>query len=155
MKESQRSERILAYFSYLNEARQQAIEEMKNTRNELVEQKTTLVAKQNQQKTLLCEQQMVELRQNEIRLRDKIVRAEREAPGAAKVHAKEQQAKKTGTPYQPSGADRSLMARIGGLGRTAGQAVWPVRGFYPAELWRTTTWRVALERYGDRSKSRQ
>ncbi|NIH11687.1 MAG: murein hydrolase activator EnvC [Serratia symbiotica] len=159
--ESQRSERILAYFSYLNEARLQTIEELKQTRNELAEQKTTLLAKQNQQKTLLGEQQMqeqklelarstrrktltaleaslekdqqrlVELRQNEIRLRDKIVRAEREAREAreaAKVHAKEQQAKKTGTPYQPSEADRSLMARTGGLGRPAGQAIWPVRG---------------------------
>jgi len=164
--ESQRSERILAYFSYLNEARQQTIEELKQTRNGLTEQKTTLVAKQNQQKTLLGEQQMqqqklelarstrkktltaleaslekdqqrlVELRQNEIRLRDKIVRveredrtrAEREAREAAKVHAKEQQAKKTGTPYQPSEADRSLMARNGGLGRPASQAIWPLRG---------------------------
>lgn len=168
--ESQRSERILAYFSYLNEARQQTIEELKQTRLELAKQKTTLVAKQGQQKSLLGEQQtqqqkleqargarkqtltaleaslekdqqrLVELRQNETRMRDKIaraerearVRAEREAREAAKVReqmrAKEQQAKKTGTSYKPSEADRSLIARTGGLGRPSGQAMWPVRG---------------------------
>lgn len=168
--ESQRSERILAYFSYLNEARQQTIEELKQTRVELAKQKTTLVAKQGQQKSLLGEQQtqqqkleqargarkqtltaleaslekdqqrLVELRQNETRMRDKIARAEREARAraereareAAKVReqmrAKEQQAKKTGTSYKPSEADRSLIARTGGLGRPGGQAMWPVRG---------------------------
>lgn len=168
--ESQRSERILAYFSYLNEARQQTIEELKQTRVELAKQKTTLVAKQGQQKSLLGEQQtqqqkleqargarkqtltvleaslekdqqrLVELRQNETRMRDKIARAEREARAraereareAAKVReqmrAKEQQAKKTGTSYKPSEADRSLIARTGGLGRPSGQAMWPVRG---------------------------
>lgn len=168
--ESQRSERILAYFSYLNEARQQTIEELKQTRLELAKQKTTLVAKQGQQKSLLGEQQtqqqkleqargarkqtltaleaslekdqqrLVELRQNETRMRDKIARAEREARAraereareAAKVReqmrAKEQQAKKTGTSYKPSEADRSLIARTGGLGRPSGQAMWPVRG---------------------------
>jgi len=168
--ESQRSERILAYFSYLNEARQQTIEELKQTRAELAKQKTTLVAKQGQQKSLLGEQQtqqqkleqargarkqtltaleaslekdqqrLVELRQNETRMRDKIARAEREARAraereareAAKVReqmrAKEQQAKKTGTSYKPSEADRSLIARTGGLGRPGGQAMWPVRG---------------------------
>lgn len=168
--ESQRSERILAYFGYLNEARQQTIEELKQTRAELAKQKTTLVAKQGQQKSLLGEQQtqqqklelargarkktltaleaslekdqqrLVELRQNETRMRDKIARAEREARARAEreareaakvreqVRAKEQQAKKTGTSYKPSEADRSLMARTGGLGRPGGQAIWPVRG---------------------------
>lgn len=82
----------------------------------------------------------MELRQNETRMRDKIARAEREARAraereareAAKVReqmrAKEQQAKKTGTSYKPSEADRSLIARTGGLGRPSGQAMWPVRG---------------------------
>ncbi|MDW5507829.1 murein hydrolase activator EnvC [Pseudomonas lundensis] len=168
--ESQRSERILAYFGYLNDARQQTIEELKQTRAELAKQKTTLVAKQGQQKSLLGEQQtqqqkleqargarkktltaleaslekdqqrLVELRQNETRMRDKIAKAEREARARAEreareaakvreqVRAKEQQAKKTGTSYKPSEADRSLMARTGGLGRPDGQAMWPVRG---------------------------
>lgn len=168
--ESQRSERILAYFGYLNEARQKTIEELKQTRAELAKQKNTLVTKQGQQKSLLGEQQtqqqkleqargarkktltaleaslekdqqrLVELRQNEARMRDKIARAEREARARAEreareaakvreqVRIKEQQAKKTGTTYKPSEADRSLMARTGGLGRPAGQLMWPVRG---------------------------
>ncbi|AHG20174.1 peptidase M37 [Chania multitudinisentens RB-25] len=168
--ESQRSERMLAYFSYLNEARQQAIEALKQTQTQLAAQKNTLVAKQGQQKSLLNEQQtqqqtleqarsarkktltsleaslekdqqrLVELRQNETRLRDQIARAEREARARAEreareaakvreqVRAKEQQAKKTGTRYQPSEGERSLMARTGGLGRPEGQAIWPVRG---------------------------
>ncbi|TQI77926.1 septal ring factor EnvC (AmiA/AmiB activator) [Serratia fonticola] len=168
--ESQRSERILAYFGYLNEARQQSIEQLKQTRTQLAEQKSSLVAKQGQQKTLLNEQQtqqqkleqarsarkktltaleaslekdqqrLVELRQNESRLRDQIARAEREARARAEreareaarvreqVKVKEQQAKKTGTSYKPSESERSLMARTGGLGQPAGQAVWPVRG---------------------------
>ncbi|KFK94265.1 murein hydrolase activator EnvC [Serratia sp. Ag2] len=168
--ESQRSERILAYFSYLNVARQQSIEQLQQTRTQLAEQKSTLVSKQGQQKSLLGEQQtqqqqleqarsarkktltsleaslekdqqrLVELRQNETRMRDQIARAEREARARAEreareaakvreqVKAKEQQAKKTGTSYKPSEGERSLMARTGGLGRPAGQAVWPVRG---------------------------
>ncbi|MFC0226534.1 murein hydrolase activator EnvC [Serratia aquatilis] len=168
--ESQRSERILAYFGYLNEARQQSIEQLKQTRAQLAEQKSSLVTKQSQQKSLLSEQQiqqqkleqarsarkktltaleaslekdqqrLVELRQNETRLRDQIARAEREAKARAEreareaakvreqVKAKEQQAKKTGTSYKPSEGERSLMARTGGLGRPEGQAVWPVRG---------------------------
>ncbi|CAM3970966.1 murein hydrolase activator EnvC [Serratia silvae] len=168
--ETQRSERMLAYFGYLNEARQQSIEQLKQTRKQLAEQKSSLVAKQGQQKSLLGEQQtqqqkleqarsarkktltaleaslekdqqrLVELRQNETRLRDQIARAEREARARAEreareaakvreqVKVKEQQAKKTGTSYKPSEGERSLMARTGGLGKPAGQAVWPVRG---------------------------
>lgn len=168
--ETQRSERMLAYFGYLNEARQQSIEQLKQTRKQLAEQKSSLVAKQGQQKSLLGEQQtqqqkleqariarkktltaleaslekdqqrLVELRQNESRLRDQIARAEREARARAEreareaakvreqVKVKEQQAKKTGTSYKPSEGERSLMARTGGLGKPAGQAVWPVRG---------------------------
>lgn len=55
--ETQRSERMLAYFGYLNEARQQSIEQLKQTRKQLAEQKSSLVAKQGQQKSLLGEQQ--------------------------------------------------------------------------------------------------
>lgn len=164
--ESQRSERILAYFGYLNQARQKSISELEHTRTELAAQKKTQEQKQTQQKVLLNQQQeqqkklemtrgarkktltaleaslakdqqrLVELRQNESRLRDQIARAEREARARAereareaeKVRAKEQQAKKSGAKYQPTESERSLMARTGGLGRPAGQAMWPVRG---------------------------
>ncbi|SUP83283.1 AmiB activator [Yersinia pseudotuberculosis] len=113
--ESQRSERILAYFSYLNEARQKAIEELKQTRTTLSAEKKMLEQKQNQHKALLDEQKaqqqkleqariarpktltsleaslekdqqsLAELKLNESRLRDQIAKAEREAKEAARV----------------------------------------------------------------------
>lgn len=164
--ESQRSERILAYFGYLNDARQKSIDDLKKTRNDLSAQKASLVEKQAQQKSLLDLQkaqqqkleearlarkktlttlesslekdqaQLVEMRENESRLRDKIakaerearVRAEKEAREAERVRQRQAQAKSKGTTYKPSEGERSLMARTGGLGRPSGQARWPVRG---------------------------
>lgn len=164
--ESQRSERILAYFGYLNEARQKTIDELKKTRSDLSSQKAALVDKQAQQKSLLAVQQgqqqklegaraarkktlttlesslekdqaqLVEMRQNESRLQDKIAKAEREARARAekeareaqRVREREAQAKSKGTTYKPTEGERSLMARTGGLGRPSGQALWPVRG---------------------------
>ncbi|EPN8857230.1 murein hydrolase activator EnvC [Yersinia enterocolitica] len=117
--ESQRSERILAYFSYLNEARQKSIEELKQTRTDLSVEKKTLEQKKNQQKVLLDEQKaqqqkleeartarkktltslevslekdqqgLAELKLNESRLRDQIAKAEREAKVRAEREAKE------------------------------------------------------------------
>ncbi|WP_233979376.1 murein hydrolase activator EnvC [Pectobacterium versatile] len=117
--ESQRNERILAYFGYLNEARQKSINELQQTRVELADQKRQLEQKQTQQKTLLSDQQqqqqtleqaqsdrkktlstlesslekdqqqLTELRQNETRLRDQIARAEREAKARAEREARE------------------------------------------------------------------
>ncbi|GMB69209.1 hypothetical protein PBNK5_27260 [Pectobacterium brasiliense] len=117
--ESQRNERILAYFGYLNEARQKSIHELQQTRVELADQKRQLEQKQAQQKTLLGDQQqqqqtleqaqsdrkktlstlesslekdqqqLTELRQNETRLRDQIARAEREAKARAEREARE------------------------------------------------------------------
>lgn len=164
--ESQRSERMLAYFGYLNEARQKSIEDLKQTRSDLSAQKASLVDKQTQQKSLLAQQQsqqatlesarqarkktittlesllekdqaqLVELRQNESRLQDKIAsaereakaRAEREAREAEKARQREAQAKSKGTTYKPTDSERSLMSRTGGLGRPGGQMVWPIRG---------------------------
>ncbi|KGT95442.1 peptidase M37 [Erwinia typographi] len=164
--ESQRSERILAYFGYLNEARQKSIDELKKTRSDLSAQKASLVDKQAQQKSLLEQQQsqreklegarvarkktlttlesslekdqaqLVTMRENESRLRDKIAKAEREARARAEKEAREAeavrkrqaQAKSKGTTYKPTEGERSLMARTGGLGRPSGQALWPVRG---------------------------
>jgi len=164
--ESQRSERMLAYFGYLNDARQKSIEDLKQTRSDLSAQKASLLDKQAQQKSLLTQQesqqqklegarqarkktlttlesslekdqaQLVELRQNESRLRDKIAKAEREAKARAereareaeKVREREAQAKRKGSTYQPTDSERSLMSRTGGLGKPSGQAIWPVRG---------------------------
>lgn len=164
--ESQRSERILAYFGYLNAARQQTIDDLKQTRTQLAGQKKSLEQKQQQQKSLLNQQQaqreklqqasaarkktlsalesalekdqadLVEMRQNENRLQDKIARAEREARERAareareaeKVRQRQAQAKAKGSAYQPTQSERELIARTGGLGRAASQAIWPVRG---------------------------
>ncbi|QKJ89044.1 murein hydrolase activator [Paramixta manurensis] len=164
--ESQRSERILAYFGYLNEARQKTIGELQQTRTELGTQKAALEQKQTQQKSLLAEQQtqqtkleqarsarkqtlttlesslqkdqadLVEMRENESRLQDKIAKAEREAKARAEREAREAeqvrqrqaQAKAKGSTYKPTESERSLMSRTGGLGRPNGQALWPVRG---------------------------
>ncbi|QOL12893.1 murein hydrolase activator EnvC [Dickeya dianthicola] len=164
--ESQRRERVLAYFNYLNQARAQSIAALQQTRTQLAGQKQQLEQKQAQQKRLLGDQQqqqktlelvqgerqktlgalenalekdqqqLTELRQNETRLRDQITRAEREAKAraereareAARLHQKEEQAKRSGASYKPTEHERSLMARTGGLGQPAGQYVWPVRG---------------------------
>jgi septal ring factor EnvC (AmiA/AmiB activator) len=164
--QSQRSERILAYFGYLNDARQQNIEALKKTRQDLDQQRVTLQQKQQQQKSLLVQQQgqqdklqqasaarkktltaledslqkdqadLVEMRQNESRLQDKIARAEREARERAareareaeKVRQRQAQAKAKGSSYQPTQSERELVARTGGLGRAAGQALWPIHG---------------------------
>lgn len=168
--EGQREERILAYYSYLNQAREKNIAALEETTKELQEQKQLEQKKQAEQKTTLARQQqekrkldnarssrqktlnalestlkedqknLAVLKQNEARLRDKIARAEREAKAraereakeAARIRAqvaeKERQAKQKGSTYKPSESERSLMSRTGGLGRPAGQAIWPVRG---------------------------
>ncbi len=164
--ESQRSERILAYYGYLNESRQKTIGQLKETQTDLAEEKSRLQQKQTEQKNLLGEQKsqqeqlelarqarqktlseldasiqadqqkLAELKKNEARLRDQIAKAEREAKARAereqreaeKLRARQQQAQKSGSVYKPTEEERALMARTGGLGRPAGQALWPVKG---------------------------
>ena len=119
--ESQRSERILAYYSYINQAREKSIQDLKQTRQELASQKADQQQKQQQQTVLLQQQQtqqktlenarqarkktlsalessiqqdqqsLTELRQNETRLQDDIARAEREAKARAEREAREAQ----------------------------------------------------------------
>ncbi|CAM3940971.1 murein hydrolase activator EnvC [Xenorhabdus thuongxuanensis] len=168
--ENQRKERILAYYSYLNQARQETIAKLQKTTEELNQQKKLQLEKQSEQKAILASQKqqkqkmettrtarqktltvlesslkkdqrsLAELRQNETRLRDKIAKAEREAKARAEreareaarvraqVAAKQKQAQQKGSSYKPTEEERALMARTGGLGRPAGQAIWPVRG---------------------------
>ncbi|MDC9592810.1 murein hydrolase activator EnvC [Xenorhabdus sp. IM139775] len=168
--ENQRKERILAYYSYLNQARQETITNLQKTTEELDQQKKLQLEKQSEQKTILSsqkqqkqkmevartarkktlttiesslkkdQQSLTELRQNEARLRNKIEKAEREAKARAEreareaarvraqVAAKQKQAQRKGASYKPTEEERALMARTGGLGRPAGQAIWPVRG---------------------------
>ncbi|MGM3173663.1 murein hydrolase activator EnvC [Dickeya lacustris] len=117
--DAQRRDRILAYFNYLNRAREKSIHELQQTRSQLAAQKQQIEQKQSQQKKLLTEQQqqqktlekaqnerqntlnsleqalakdqqqLTELRQNESRLRDQIARAEREAKARAEREARE------------------------------------------------------------------
>lgn len=120
--ESQRGQRLQAYFGYLNQARQETIAELKQTREEVAAQKTELEEKQSEQQTLLYEQkaqqakleaarnerqktisglessiqagqqQLGELRANESRLRSSIARAEAAAKARAEREAREAQA---------------------------------------------------------------
>lgn len=120
--ESQRGQRLQAYFGYLNQARQETIAELKQTSEEVASQKALLEEKQSQQQTLLYEQkaqqakleqarnerkktlsglessiqagqqQLSELRANESRMRSRIAQAEAAARARAEKEAKEAQA---------------------------------------------------------------
>ncbi|WP_279049917.1 murein hydrolase activator EnvC [Cedecea davisae] len=117
--ESQRGQRLQAYFGYLNAARQQTIEELKQTKAEAAQQKSELEGKQSEQQTLLYEQQaqqaklesarnerkktlaglessiqqdqqkLSEMRQNQSRLQSQIARAEAAAKARAEREARE------------------------------------------------------------------
>lgn len=117
--ESQRGQRLQAYFGYLNTARQQTIEELKQTKAEAAQQKSELEGKQSEQQTLLYEQQaqqaklesarnerkktlaglessiqqdqqkLSEMRQNQSRLQSQIARAEAAAKARAEREARE------------------------------------------------------------------
>ncbi len=119
--ESQRNERLFAYFSYLNEAREKTIKDLGATKAQLADQKQDLQQQQLRQTALLeqqhaqqntlesarlarkktlssldssisqDQQNLSELRQNESRLRDNIARAEREAKARAEKEAREAQ----------------------------------------------------------------
>ncbi len=54
--ESQRGQRLQAYFGYLNQARQETIAQLKQTREEVAMQRAELEEKQSEQQTLLYEQ---------------------------------------------------------------------------------------------------
>ncbi|MCS2162293.1 murein hydrolase activator EnvC [Scandinavium sp. H11S7] len=120
--ESQRGQRLQAYFGYLNQARQETIAELKQTREEVTSQKAELEEKQSQQQTLLYEQkaqqakleqarnerkktlaglessiqagqqQLSEMRANESRMRSRIAQAAAAARARADREAREAQA---------------------------------------------------------------
>jgi len=117
--ESQRGQRLQAYFGYLNQARQETIAELRQTREEVASQKAQLEEKQSQQQTLLYDQQaqqakleqarnerkktlsglessiqegqqqLGEMRANESRLRNRIAQAEAAAKARAEKEARE------------------------------------------------------------------
>ncbi|MGL9774276.1 MAG: murein hydrolase activator EnvC [Sodalis sp. (in: enterobacteria)] len=125
--ESLRSERILAYFSYLNEARTKTINDLRQTRTNLAAQKREQQQKQQQQVLQLQQKQQQTLQSTRAE-REAKARAEREAREAQWVREREAQAKSRGSTYKPSESKRARVARTGGLGRPAGQGLWPVRG---------------------------
>ncbi|POP45316.1 murein hydrolase activator EnvC [Superficieibacter electus] len=120
--EGQRGQRLQAYFGYLNQARQETIAQLKQTRAEVDSQKAELEDKQSQQQTLLYEQraqqakleqarnerkktltglessiqqgqqQLSEMRANESRLRNSIARAAAAAKARAEQEAREAEA---------------------------------------------------------------
>lgn len=117
--EGNRRNRILAYFSYFNQARQKTINQIEHTKTELAIEKTLLQQKQQQQQQTLNQQtdaqtkletarkarqgilksleislqedqqKLAELQQNEQRLRNKIANAEREARARTEQEARE------------------------------------------------------------------
>ncbi|MBK4714365.1 MULTISPECIES: murein hydrolase activator EnvC [Tenebrionibacter/Tenebrionicola group] len=117
--ESQRGQRLQAYFGYLNQARQETIAQLQQTRAEVTGQRAALEEKQSQQQTLLYSQraqqakleearnerkktlssletsiqkgqrQLGVLRRNESQLRNSIARAEAAAKARADREAKE------------------------------------------------------------------
>lgn len=119
--ESQRGQRLQAYYGYLNTARQRTIEDLKQTKAEADSQKAALEEKQSEQQTLLYEQQaqqdrlasarserqktlaqleaalqqdqqkLAEMRQNESRLQNQIARAAAAAKAKAEQEAREAQ----------------------------------------------------------------
>lgn len=123
--ESQRGQRLQAYFGYLNAARQETIEGLKQTKAEVATQKESLESKQTEQQTLLYEQQaqqtklesarnerkktlstlesslqqdqqkLGEMRQNQSRLQGQIARAEAAAKARAEKEAREAEQVKT------------------------------------------------------------
>ena len=123
--ESQRGQRLQAYFGYLNAARQETIEGLKQTKAEVATQKESLESKQTEQQTSLYEQQaqqtqlesarnerkktlstlesslqqdqqkLSEMRQNQSRLQGQIARAEAAAKARAEKEAREAEQVKT------------------------------------------------------------
>lgn len=119
--ESQRGQRLQAYFGYLNTARQQTIADLKQTKEEIATQKDEVEEKQSEQQTLLYEQQaqqaklesarnerqkilaslesslqqgrqkLTEMRQNETQLQNQIARAAAAAKARAEQEAREAQ----------------------------------------------------------------
>lgn len=159
--QSERNERIIQYFAYINQARQKVVKALEKTQLELKENRSRLERKVQQQKKVVAktqdeqkklsnhkkerekvlvslsaslkknQQRLEELKRNQKALQDRIAKAEREARARAEREAREAaqiRSKQRNKDYQPTQAEMSLMARVGGLGRPANQYAWPVKG---------------------------
>ncbi|MBX4132806.1 murein hydrolase activator EnvC [Frischella sp. Ac48] len=159
--ESQRNERIITYYGYINQERQDRMNELKQIHDELNQKKSSLEEKQKQQNDLKNKQKLKRdalitnqkdrhetileldksmqlnqlklavLRENEAKLQAQITKAEAEnkriaedeAKQAAKIRAKQQDYN-----YNPTKDERSLMARVSGIGKPNHRFNWPVTG---------------------------
>lgn len=159
--ESERNERIIAYFGYINEARQEQINELKEVHTELANNKQDLETKLTTQQTLqtkqkeeqshleqnkrerqktitsldssmqIGQQKLEQLRENEAKLQAQLDNAARQARSIAEREAREAEqirAKQQASNYKPTADERSLMARVSGIGKPRNQLNWPVVG---------------------------
>ncbi|QYN45269.1 murein hydrolase activator EnvC [Gilliamella sp. ESL0441] len=116
---SERNERIINYYGYINRAREELINDLKNTQSQLAEKKVSLLKKksskkalqdrqkqeqvgleknhQNRKKTISSlessmqqnQQKLAQLRENETKLQAKIAQAERESQRIAEEEARQ------------------------------------------------------------------
>ena len=159
--QSERNERLITYFGYINDAREQHINALRETQLQLNEKKLALQKKQVSQQTLqtkqkqeqvgleknrqdrkktitslessmqVNQQKLAQLHENEAKLQAKIAEAERESRRIAEEEARQAkkiQAKQKNNNYTLSPEERSLMARVSGIGKPKRQFNWPVSG---------------------------
>ncbi|QIQ22336.1 murein hydrolase activator EnvC [Zophobihabitans entericus] len=159
--ESERNERIITYFGYFNEARQEQIAELQETHDKLEQSQQALQEKlaaqqalqtkqkeeqshleQNQrerQKTIssldtsmqVGQQKLEELRENEAKLQAQLANAARQARALAEQEARQAEqirSRQQVSNYKPTADERSLMARVSGIGKPQNQLLWPVNG---------------------------
>ena len=159
--QSERNERLITYFGYINDAREQHINALRETQLQLNEKKLALQKKQVSQQTLqtkqkqeqvgleknrqdrkktitslessmqVNQQKLAQLHENEAKLQAKIAEAERESRRIAEEEARQAkkiQAKQKNNNYTLSSEERSLMARVSGIGKPKRQFNWPVSG---------------------------
>ena len=159
--QSERNERLITYFGYINDAREQHINALRETQLQLNEKKLALQKKQVSQQTLqtkqkqeqvgleknrqdrkktitslessmqVNQQRLAQLHENEAKLQAKIAEAERESRRIAEEEARQAkkiQAKQKNNNYTLSPEERSLMARVSGIGKPKRQFNWPVSG---------------------------
>ncbi|OCG03952.1 murein hydrolase activator EnvC [Gilliamella sp. wkB112] len=160
-KESERNERIINYYGYINEAREQQINALRDTQSQLNNKRIILQKKQtsqkelqnkqkqvqigleknrqNRQKTISAlessmqvnQQKLAELRDNEAKLQAKIAQAEKESRRLAEEEARQAKhiaEKQKNTNYILNSDEKSLMARVSGIGKPQHQFNWPVTG---------------------------
>lgn len=159
--ESQRNERIITYYRYINKERQDRINELKQIHAEMDQKKASLEEKRKQQKSLqdkqkvkrdnlivnqkerqetiveldksmqLNQQKLDVLKENEIKLQAQIEEAEANNKRIAEAEAKQAEqirARQQNYNYNPTKDEKSLMARVSGIGKPTNTFSWPVSG---------------------------